>query len=169
MSNVIQLVQSNSEPRVDSRQIAGRLGLAHPSTFRLIERYSEEMQRFGLVGFEIGAVKSPGGRGTKMQRFALLNEDQCYFLLSLSRNTQRVVGLKADLVAAFAEARRRGTAQQLTLWQQLMALEVEDKGSAVKGRFGSRLMNERKGDLRLIRPRRRALEEALQPQLALAS
>jgi phage regulator Rha-like protein len=35
----------------------------------------------------------------------LLNEDQAFFLLSLSRNTDRVVELKASLIMAFREAR----------------------------------------------------------------
>lgn len=36
----------------------------------------------------------------------MLNEDQAYFLLSLSRNTERVVDLKLNLTIAFGEARR---------------------------------------------------------------
>ncbi|MFC0709748.1 hypothetical protein [Azorhizophilus paspali] len=34
-----------------------------------------------------------------------MNEDQCYFLLALSQNTDIVVDLKADLIAAFRETR----------------------------------------------------------------
>ncbi len=40
------------------------------------------------------------------QNGALLNEDQAYFLLSLSRNTEIVVELKSKLITAFSEARR---------------------------------------------------------------
>ena len=35
-----------------------------------------------------------------------LTEDQAYFLLSLSRNLERVVNLKAKLIQAFRDARR---------------------------------------------------------------
>lgn len=164
MSNVIALVQAGAEPRVDSRQLAGHLGVKHKHTFELIRRYAAKFKRFGLLPFETAKVEF--GRP---QRFALLNEDQCYFLLALSRNTERVVDLKADLVAAFSAARKAGAAARFSIMEQLMALEIEDKGSFAKGRFGSHLMHERKGDLRFIRPRRAELELQLQPSLELRS
>lgn len=103
--NVIQLVKSEGEARVDSRLIAMQLGVKHKNTMELIEKYAGHFERFGLLPFQTEAVKSPGARGAKHQKLALLNEDQAYFLLSLSRNTERVVELKANLVMAFRDAR----------------------------------------------------------------
>lgn len=168
MSNVIALIQAGSEPRVDSRQLAGHLGVKHKHTLELIRRYASKFKRFGQLPFQTAVGASPHGGGNG-QRFALLNEDQCYFLLALSRNTERVVDLKADLVAAFSAARKAGAAARFSIMEQLMALEIEDKGSFAKGRFGSHLMHERKGDLRFIRPRRAELELQLQPSLELRS
>lgn len=168
MSNIIHLVPANDGPRVDSREIAEHLGVDHRSAFRLIDRYFDKFGRFGQVRFEIALGYREQGGG-KAQSFALLNEDQCYFLLALSRNTAKVVDLKADLVAAFGEARRNGSAQRLSVMEKLMALEVKDAASKVKGRFGSKLMHERKGDIRTIRPQRLVLERELQPELALTA
>lgn len=95
----------------------------------------------------------------------MLNEDQCYFLLSLSRNTDKVVKLKVSLVLAFGEARRTGMAKSLTAWQQLQALQIEDAGSFARASVGSRLMLERKHDLPRYRARRVQLEQEFAPQL----
>lgn len=162
MGNIIQLVPAGDGPRVDSREIAAHLGVRHKNSVELIERYAEKFRRFGLLPFETEKVAKGRPR-----RFVLLNEDQCYFLLSLSRNTAKVVDLKADLVAAFGEARRNGHARRLSIMEQLAVLDAKDATSQVKGQLGSRLMNARKFDLRIIRPHRAALERELQPQLAL--
>lgn len=43
--------------------------------------------------------------GKQKQRYALLSEDQCYFLLTLMRNNERVVAARLALVKAFSNAR----------------------------------------------------------------
>ncbi len=103
--NTIMVTQTGGEPRVDSRQLAEQLGNQHKNALALIERYTEKFKEFGLLAFQTEAVKAPGQRGTKYLKYALLNEDQAFFLLSLSRNTDRVVELKASLIMAFREAR----------------------------------------------------------------
>lgn len=95
------------EPRVDSRIVAEHLGNQHKNVIELIERYPEQFERFGIVPFQ--TEKLPGTGKGRSTRFALLNEDQAFFLLSLSRNTEKVVGLKATLVQAFREARQGQT------------------------------------------------------------
>lgn len=105
-ANVIQIVQAEGEARVDSRLIAERLGVRHKNTMSLIDRYADRFGRFGVLPFQ--TEKPPKGTaGGRPERFALLNEDQAYFLLSLSRNTERVVELKANLVLAFRDARHQ--------------------------------------------------------------
>jgi phage regulator Rha-like protein len=94
------LKQVGSEDRADSRILADRLQNQHKNVLELIERYPEQMERFGKVAFKTEPLPS-GQRG----RVAYLNEDQCYFLLSLSRNSDHVVDLKANLVEAFRESR----------------------------------------------------------------
>lgn len=97
------------DPRVNSRIVAEHLGNQHKNVLELVERYAEKFKGFGLLPFQTEAVKRAGERGAKTQRFALLNEDQAFFLLSLSRNTDRVVDLKAKLIQAFREARQGQT------------------------------------------------------------
>ena len=106
-SNFVHLIEVESELRVDSRILADKLQNQHKNVIDLIERYEEHFARFGKVAFETEPL--PSGQRAK---FALLNEDQSYFLLSLSRNTDHVVELKANLVAAFSEARKPRGAEE---------------------------------------------------------
>jgi hypothetical protein len=50
-----------------------------------------------------GERKQGGG---KAERYVLLTEDQAYFVLNLSRNTEAVVNLKVKLIQVFSEYRR---------------------------------------------------------------
>ncbi|MGK9416050.1 Rha family transcriptional regulator [Pseudomonas cedrina] len=98
------VTQVGGEPRVDSRQLAEQLDNIHRNSMAIIERYLAKFKEFGLLALRTEA--RPAGRhGGGGVRFALLNEDQAFFLLSLSRNTDRVVELKASLIMAFREAR----------------------------------------------------------------
>lgn len=100
----LPLVTKKAEARVDSRLLAQHLGNQHKNVIELIERYLTQFKTMGVVPFE--TEKPIGAAGGRPERFALLNEDQAYFLLGLSRNTPRVVDLKLKLVLAFREARR---------------------------------------------------------------
>lgn len=92
------------EPRVDSRLLAARLGVQHQNTFELLKDYRADFEQLGVLRFETGKP-SGGSAGGRPERFALLNEDQCYLLLTYSRNTAKVRELKVKLVKAFKEAR----------------------------------------------------------------
>lgn len=101
---LVSLVNVDNELRVDSRLLAEKLQNQHRNVIELIERYLAQFARFGVVPFE--TEKPSSQAGGRPERFALLNEDQSYFLLSLARNTDHVVELKANLVAAFSKARQ---------------------------------------------------------------
>lgn len=100
----IALTQYNGDPRVDSRLLAEQLDNMHKNSMALIDRYLAKFEEFGVVPFQTEKPLA-GTAGGRPERFALLNEDQTFFLLALSRNSDRVVGLKADLIRAFREAR----------------------------------------------------------------
>lgn len=93
---------ASNEPRVDSRVIAAQLGRQHRSVQKLLQDYREDFRQLGILRFQIAVITGPG----QPERYAWLNEDQCYLLLTYSRNTRRVRALKVRLVKAFAEARR---------------------------------------------------------------
>ena len=98
------LTTLKAEPRVDSRLLAKQMHKQHRSLFKLVKDYRADFERLGKVRFETGA--SPGSKTGQTERFALLNEDQSYLLLTYTRNTARTRELKVKLVKAFGEARR---------------------------------------------------------------
>ena len=98
------LTPRKGEMLIDSRLLANHLGNQHKAVSTMIERYADDFRSLGVLTFE---MEKPGNvKGGRPERFALLNEDQAYFLLVLSRNTSRAVALKARLVRAFREARQ---------------------------------------------------------------
>ena len=99
------LASAKDEPRVDTRVLADHLGNQHQNVFELVKTYQADFEELGLLRFQTGAVNVEGARGVKHTKFALLNEDQCYLLLTFSRNTTQVRALKLRLVKAFREAR----------------------------------------------------------------
>ena len=101
----LSLTTLNHESRVDSRMLAGHLGNQHKHVIALIEKYADKFRGFSQLLFKnaVGARLQGGGNP---ERYALLTEDQAFFLLTLSRNSPRVVDLKVKLVQAFSEARR---------------------------------------------------------------
>ncbi len=102
MSSLISLVVVDQEPRVDSRLLAEQLGVEHKATRQLILQYQADLEEFGKVPFEMEA----SGKTNQQQKFALLNEDQSYLLLTYSQNTEQARALKKRLVRAFGEQRR---------------------------------------------------------------
>lgn len=87
----------------DTRDLAQVMEIEHESVVRLINQQIAAFEEFGVLRFEIGKPSSPlGGRP---QSFAILNENQCYLLLTFVRNSKVTVSLKTKLIAAFSRAR----------------------------------------------------------------
>jgi phage regulator Rha-like protein len=101
----VTLTTCATEARIDSRLLAHGLLNQHKAVLTLLDRYVDVFKHHGQLTFkkEVGERKQGGGNA---ERYALLNEDQAYLLLNLSRNTKVVVSLKSKLIAAFGEARR---------------------------------------------------------------
>ncbi|MNU79418.1 Phage regulatory protein Rha [compost metagenome] len=135
----IPLQVVRGEPLVDTRALAEGLGLQHQNVFEMVKDYQRDFAQLGIVRFETGAVKKAEGRGTKHTRFALLNEDQTYLLLTFSRNTAKVRQLKVNLVKAFKQARiggkRTTTHDRLPMQHKVLDIAVERRlaPSAVQG------------------------------------
>lgn len=97
----------NNEFRIDSRLLAPELNHRHRTIFENILKYQDKFEEHGLLPFETEAVNNNDARGVKYQKYALLNEDQCYFLLTLMRNNDFVVDKKSKLVKAFRQAKNQ--------------------------------------------------------------
>lgn len=109
--NGLPLVLAKDGPRIDSRIVAEELGIENRALLQNIDNYLPKFNAFGVVTFQ--TQKPPkGSKGGMPVRFALLNEDQAYFAVTLSRNTEQAVEVKFRLVRAFGEARKQQDARQ---------------------------------------------------------
>lgn len=98
------LVQFNSNliPLVDSRLMSSRLDVRHRDMMRdILDKYSSDFIEFGSFA-RLLAKPEGGGRP---QPYYLLNENQCYLLLTYIKNTPKARRLKQNLVQAFSDAR----------------------------------------------------------------
>ena len=123
-----ELTLVKNERRADTRLLAKHLGNQHKNVFELVKNYKADFEQLGKVTFQTEAL--PSGQ---LEKFALLNEDQVYLLLTYSRNSAKVRALKVKMVKAFAEARRAAEVRQveyLPAYHQLHdAIKVAANGS----------------------------------------
>ena len=98
--NELSLDLIKSEFRVDSRLLAPELIHRHRTILENIDKYKSQFESLGQLTFQTQL-----GYNNIPVRFALLNEDQCYFLLTLMRNNNHIVAAKLKLVKAFRDAR----------------------------------------------------------------
>lgn len=123
-----ELTLVKNERRADTRLLAKHLGNQHKNVFELVKNYKADFEQLAKVTFQTEAL--PSGQ---LEKFALLNEDQAYLLLTYSRNTTKVRALKVKMVKAFAEARHAAEVRQveyLPAYHQLHdAIKVAANGS----------------------------------------
>jgi len=101
-----ELVEMHDEFRTDTRSIADVFDYNHKDLRQQVNRYQEGFQELGqLLLREADGKPLPQGGRHKGETYYLLNEDQCYFLLTLLQNADKVVEGKKKLVQAFREAR----------------------------------------------------------------
>lgn len=93
---------------IDSRQMAEMLGIQHENFIQNLEAHQELLRELGFFGFQTRKLKQGKGRP---ETYALLNENQAFFAVTLSRNTPQAVKAKLLLVKAFAAARNLIEAQ----------------------------------------------------------
>lgn len=110
MRDLIKIDQKQI-PLVDSRLMASRLDVRHRDMMRdVLDKYAPDFLEFG--SFARNLAKPEGGG--RPQPYYLLNENQCYLLLTYIKNTPKARKLKQNLVQAFSDVR-----------QELAALKAE--------------------------------------------
>lgn len=86
----------------DSMVISEGTGVEHRKLKQSIRKYQAQLESFGKLSAPCQA-ESTGGRKTE---YYLLNESQATFLITLLKNTEKVVLFKAELVRQFYEMRK---------------------------------------------------------------
>ena len=122
MLKPIEIVRvENGEPMTTTLQIALGLGIQHATIIKLVRTYMPDFQEFGLVRFKI-QPRLDGQHGGGDVKYAPLNEQQATFLMTLMRNSPRVIEFKKALVRAFFHARSLLQTDYFALVQQHSSL-----------------------------------------------
>ena len=106
MNNTSLVLLQNNQLVTTSLVIAERLDIQHKNILHNIDKFSKELQTINPLAFETRKGEPlPQGGYSKSTRYALLTEEQAAFVITLSRNTPKVVEFKLALTKAFFEAR----------------------------------------------------------------
>lgn len=161
MSN-IQIVQigTDGEPRASTERIAVEYKSSHKNVIALVRRYLPRLETFGQVAFET----RPDYQGSTVT-FAMLNEYQAGFLVSLMRNSDEVVDFKLRMMHEFRLMRDALANRDVTILTRRILLEQKDGASLALARIGSGLMLDRRGELPGIRTERALLRAVMEPGL----
>lgn len=124
---LIPLEKVNNEWRVNSLQIAEKLGVENRAVVQTARKYLKILEEYAGVTFEKRPLETGGGLQDIM--ICLLNEFQATLLVMYSKNTVKAVRLKKDLNDAFHFYREKAIVSQPKLpnnyKEALQALLVE--------------------------------------------
>lgn len=105
-SRLVFLHRGDQQPFTTSLIIAERTDNQHQGVRELITNYLDDFQAFGPVRFETGKPLNSENGGGRPTKYAELNEEQAFLLISYMRNTPVVRELKQQLVRDFVLMRR---------------------------------------------------------------
>lgn len=83
--------------------LAEKCEIEHASVIKLIRKHQADFEEFGPCRFEIDVAVRKQGGGTPVE-YAVLNEDQATYAITLFRNTAPVRRFKKTLVKEFRKA-----------------------------------------------------------------
>lgn len=101
MNDIVFLSDNTHEPFTTSKAIASFAEIQHHTVTRLIQQHEADFKEFGLLRFQIDAVKRDGVQGTKYTKHYQLNEEQATLLMTYLKNTPKVRAFKKELVRQF--------------------------------------------------------------------
>lgn len=97
------VVLKDSEPVTTTLVIAEGMNVQHPAVIKLVKKYQKLFEEKGNGTFQFSNLKSTGGRP---ELFAFLNEENAAFLITLMRNSEKVIEFKSKLTKEFVKQRR---------------------------------------------------------------
>lgn len=122
-------LSKESIPLTTSEIVAQSLDKRHQDVIELIRNHINDLQLFGHVGFkEIDGQKLPQGGFAKSKEIAFLTEPQATLLISMMRNSEKVVKFKVALVKAFFQMRQALSENTQTYTPDQIA-EIQDRAT----------------------------------------
>ena len=126
MSSSLVFLSNNNLPLTTTVIIADSLDKRHTDVLALTHKYEIELRNFGAVPFKTEQVARGCGAEPQQREFAYLNEQQATLLISMMRNSPKVIAFKIALVKAFYEMRQALAQHSQTYSPDEIAL-IKDK------------------------------------------
>ena len=161
----------DGQPKTTTLQIAQGLGVKHENVIKLVRSYMPDFMAFGNVNFkETNEVANSGfkirnSNAGRYTVYAELNEQQATFLMTLMRNSPKVIAFKKALVQAFFYARSLLQSETMELMQRHTLLSnLKEREQAFASLCGKGLSDwkKRRDDLNTAIL---SVQEQMQPQL----
>lgn len=106
----------NDDVFTNSKLISDGAGVGHSKLKKAIKKYADRLKKFGKLSAPHGTESFTGGRRVEVYD---LNEPQAMFLITLLKNTEKVLDFKEKLVRQFylmrEELRKRQVARPIYL------------------------------------------------------
>lgn len=151
----IVALSDDGELRASTDVIADGMHQQHASVIKLVRRHQLRLNAMGRVGFEIQPFETNGG--IQNREVASLNERQAAFLISLMKNSAKVVEFKFDLINEFYRMREALQNRDMNIWERRLRFESKDEASRSLGSRGSRLMHTRRKEIPPLKAERAAI------------
>lgn len=111
MNDLVFMHGLNEEPYTTDKIIADHSGNGLDSVKRLIRNHRNDLEKFGVLGFEIRKPKS--SKGGRPYKTYYLNEQQSTLLITMLDNTPQVTQFKVALVDEFYRMKKELTTRQI--------------------------------------------------------
>lgn len=164
-TNDVELVSiNNGNIFTTSIAIADGTNNTHQAILKLLDKHKSRFNKSQRVGFEIQSFETAGG--TQKRRVAILDERQAYLLMTMLKNTERVIDFKEALIDAFLDARKKLNGEVGTLLQRYnikSGILKQDERIASDCGYGLWYLGQVKNPK--TREELKELEEQLQPLL----
>jgi len=142
MSNISLVFNKDDSVLTSSEIIAKSLDREHKDVMSLAHNYETELNQFGHASFETNHVKRGFGSQLQEKEIAYFNEQQATFLISLMRNSPKVVKFKVALVKAFYEMKEK-LAQKTIICTQAQLDKIKQDSFVQGFEEGKAYTNER--------------------------
>lgn len=127
--SLVVLSADKSTPLTSTEIIASSLGKEHKDVLALAKKYKSDLNAFGFASFKTNHVRRGFGTKDQEKEIAFLNESQATFLITLMRNSPKVVKFKVALVKAFFNMReklRKAELEKLNLKAEKLEIKLQE-------------------------------------------
>lgn len=160
MQNIVKII--NNQATTTSLDVAKGVGNEHRAVLKLIKNHKERLQKFGQLNSALEVRNPAGGRFTT---YFELNEAQATLLLTMMKNTPRVLDFKVVLVEAFFKARALLQNNTMSLLHQHAMLQMVFGSEQEKASDCGRGLAKWKKDKEALQRAIELVEAKIQPQL----